>query len=325
MRILLDAVLPVFAIMFSGYLSGIFGIVTKSGSKSLNNYVFYVALPALLFLSTATAPVKQLANWNFAGINLGGILASFMIAVLISKLVFKHDFSTSSLYGMNASYGTTGYMGIPLVIAVFGKEATLPVALATLFHNIPVITIVLLTFEVSRTMANSGSRKNVLAMILDVLKPVLKNPLTIAVVAGIVVAVLELELPTPIQTFAELLAAASGPTALFALGLGLVGQASLIKEFGIKKSEVATIVVLKLLFQPLITIVLMMFVFEVDKLWGIIAVLMSALPVGAGVYVFAQKYEKFEKQTSIAILVSMVISIFTVTGLLICFSWLITP
>ncbi|MFJ7737282.1 AEC family transporter [Lysinibacillus sp. NPDC097287] len=320
MKILLDAVLPVFAIMFCGYLSGIFGIVTKSGSKSLNNYVFYVALPALLFLTTATAPVKHLANWSFISINLGGILASFIIAMIISKFVFKNDFSTSSLYGMNASYGTTGYMGIPLAIAAFGQEAALPAALATLIHNIPVITIVLLSFEVSRTMKNSESGKHVFEIAWDVLKPVLKNPLTISVVAGIVIAILEFELPTPIQTFAQLLSDASGPTALFALGLGLVGQVGFIKEFGMKKSEIAIIVALKLLIQPLITILLMMFVFEVDILWGIIAVLMSALPVGAGVFVFAQKYEKLEKQTSIGILVSMVISIFTVSSLLIYFS-----
>lgn len=320
MTIIFDAVLPVFAIMLCGYLSGVLGIVNKSGSKSLNNYVFYVALPALLFLSTATTPIKYLANWSFISINLGGILASFVIAIMISKFVYKNSLSTSSLYGMNATYGTTGYMGIPLAIAVFGQEAALPAALATLIHNIPVITFVLLTFEASRTMRNLGSSQKILEIAWDVLKPVLKNPLTISVVAGIIVAILELKLPTSIQNFAELLADASGPTALFALGLGLVGQTSFIKELDVKKSEVVIIVVLKLLIQPLITIGLMMFVFEVDKLWGSITVLMSALPVGAGVFVFAQKYERLEKQTSIAIVISMVISIFTVSGLLVYLS-----
>lgn len=320
MKIIFDAVLPVFAIMFCGYLSGVFGIVNNTGSKSLNNYVFYVALPALLFLSIATTPIKYLANWSFISINLGGILASFVIAIIISRFVYKNSFSTSSLYGMNASYGTTGYMGIPLAIAAFGQEAALPAALATLIHNIPVITLVLLTFEVSRTMKNLGLGKQIIEIAWDVLKPVLKNPLTISVVAGIVVAMLELKLPTSIQNFAQLLAGASGPTALFALGLGLVGQTKVIKEFEVKKSEVAVIVSLKLLLQPVITLGLMMFVFEVNMLWGSIAVLMSALPVGAGVFVFAQKYEKLEQQTSIAILVSMVISIFTVSSLLVYLS-----
>ncbi|MEG0258863.1 MAG: AEC family transporter [Lysinibacillus sp.] len=325
MKLLLDAVLPILAIMLCGYFSGVVGLVSKSGSKSLNNYVFYVALPALLFLTTATAPVQQLANWRFVSINLGGIFASFILAIIIAKVVYKHNFSTASLYGMNASYGTTGYMGIPLVIAAFGPEAALPAALATLIHNIPVITMVLLLFEVSRTMEHSRVGENIFNMIWNILKPVIKNPLTLSVVAGIIVAILELNLPTSIQTFAQLLADASGPTALFALGLGLVGQAGLIKEFGIKKSEIATIVALKLVFQPFITILLILFVFEIDKLWGMIAILMSALPVGAGVYVFAQKYERLEKQTSIAILISMFLSIFTTSILLLYFGEQITP
>ncbi|MFL0584816.1 AEC family transporter [Solibacillus silvestris] len=59
---------------------------------------------------------------NFA-INLGGILASFIIVIILSRLIFKQDLSSASLYGMNTSYGTTGYMGVPLVIAAFGNEA----------------------------------------------------------------------------------------------------------------------------------------------------------------------------------------------------------
>ncbi|MFM1651807.1 AEC family transporter [Brevibacillus sp. B_LB10_24] len=319
MMILLDVVLPVFAIMLCGYLAGTFGIVSKSGSKSLNNYVFFVALPALLFLSTATAPVEQLTNWGFIGINLGGIMISFIVAILIGKIIFKQDFPSSSIYGMNVSYGTTGYMGIPLVITAFGEKAALPAALATLLHNIPVITIVLLTFETSRMMANREG-KNIPKIIRGILKPVITNPLTISVIAGIVVAVLHINLPHSVKTFSKLLADASGPTALFALGLSLVGQTRRIKQSGVHTSEIATIVVLKLLFQPVMTGLFMIYVFQIDTLWGIVSVVMSALPVGAGVYVFAQKYGKLIKETSVAILISMFISVLTVSSLLIFFS-----
>ncbi|MFS0646594.1 AEC family transporter [Siminovitchia sp. 179-K 8D1 HS] len=318
MNILLDVILPVFGIMLCGYLAGKFGIVSISGSKSLNNYVFYVALPALLFLSTATAPVEQLANWGFVGINLGGIFISYILAVFIGKVIFKQDLPSSSIYGMNVSYGTTGYMGIPLVIAAFGEKAALPAALATLIHNIPVITIVLLAIEFSKMAANREG-KNASKMLWGIFKPVIMSPLTISVTAGIMSAALNIKLPDFVKTFSKLLADASGPTALFALGLALVGQIHLIKQSKINKSEIATIVILKLFFQPVITCLLMIYVFQIDQLWGIVSVLMSALPVGAGVYVFAQKYEKLVKQTSIAILISMFLSVVTVSGLLIFF------
>ena len=312
---ILNIVLPIFAIIIIGYIAGITGIVPKSGAKSLNNFVFYIALPALLFQSTATAPLEQLMNWSFIAVNLGSIFASFIIAILLSKLVFKRSTQTLTIYGMNASYGTTGYMGIPLVIAAFGSDAALPAALATLIHNIPIITIVLIVCESVQVMDHKEKR-HFLKMISKILKPVLTSPLTLSVILGIIVATFEIPLPKAIVTFSELLSSASGATALFAIGLGLVGQFSFMNSGTLNIAEVGVIVFLKLLFQPLITFVLMMYVFEIEPLWAIVSLIMSALPVGAGVYVFAQKYEKLTTQTLMAIFISMILSAITLSLIL---------
>lgn len=317
---ILNVVLPIFAIILCGYIAGSTDIVPKAGAKTLNNYVFYVALPALLFLSTATSPIEQLMNWQFLFINLGGILASFLIAILISKFVFKNNITSSAIYGMNASYGTTGYMGIPLVIAAFGSEAALPAALATLIHNIPVITIVLLICESAAVINNSQERKNKLDTLWMIIKPVISSPLTISVIAGITIAILDINLPVSVLTFADLLAGASGSTALFAIGLGLVGQSYLIKELNSYKLEVGIIVFLKLFIQPAVTFILIMYVFNVEPLWAVVSLIMSALPVGAGVFIFSQKYEKLMKQTLTAILISIFISVITLSIILVFIS-----
>lgn len=317
---ILNVVLPIFAIILCGYIAGSTDIVPKAGAKTLNNYVFYVALPALLFLSTATSPIEQLMNWQFLFINLGGILASFLIAVLISKLVFKNNITSSAIYGMNTSYGTTGYMGIPLVIAAFGSEAALPAALATLIHNIPVITIVLLICESAAVINNSQERKNKLTTLWMIIKPVISSPLTISVIAGVTIAILDINLPVSVLTFADLLAGASGSTALFAIGLGLVGQSYLIKELRSNKLEVGIIVFLKLFIQPAVTFVLIMYVFDVEPLWAVVSLIMSALPVGAGVFIFSQKYEQLMKQTLTAILISIFISVITLSIILVFIS-----
>ena len=309
---IINVVLPIFAIIGIGYIAGATGIVPKDGVKTLNNFVFYIALPALLFQSTATAPIEQLMNWEFIAINLGGILASFLVAFVLSRLIFKRPIQSSTLYGMNASYGTTGYMGIPLVIAAFGSEAALPAALATLIHNIPIIALVLIVCE-SLLVVENEEKRGLVSTFSMIIKPVLTSPLTISVIMGIVVAVTGIPLPTAILTLSELLASASGATALFAIGLGLVGQLALTKGEEFNITEVGFIVGLKLLFQPLITFILMMFVFDVEPLWAIISLIMSALPVGAGVFVFAQKYEKMTSQTLTAILISIFISVITLS------------
>ncbi|WP_102693067.1 AEC family transporter [Rummeliibacillus pycnus] len=315
MIIIVNVILPIFAIIAVGYIAGSSGMVPKSGAKTLNNFVFYIALPALLFKATAAAPIEQLVNWQFIAINLGGILASFILAVLISKWVFKKDISSASLYGMNTSYGTTGYMGIPLVIAAFGSEAALPAALATLIHNIPVISIVLLVCE-SALVINNNKQEKKLNILWQIIKPVVTSPLTISVIAGIIVAIAKIPLPTAVWTFSDLLANASGSTALFAIGLGLVGQMTLIKESEFNKIEIGVIVSLKLIFQPFITFILFMYVFDIEPLWAVVSLIMSALPVGAGVFVFAQKYEKMMNQTLMAILVSIFISVISLSIIL---------
>lgn len=206
-------------------------------------------------------------------------------------------------------------MGIPIVIAAFGSDAALPAALATLIHNIPVITIVLLICESALVINNNrGSKLNTL---WPIIKPVITSPLTISVIAGGIVAFAGIPLPTAVITFTDLLANASGSTALFAIGLGLVGQYALIKESNFNKTEVGLIVALKLVFQPMVTFVLLKYVFEVEPLWATISLIMSALPVGAGVFVFAQKYEKMMNQTLTAILVSIILSVITLSLILV--------
>lgn len=313
--IILNIVLPIFAIISIGYIAGVTGIVPKNGTKSLNNFVFYIALPALLFQSTANAPLEQLMNWSFIAINLGGIFSSFIIAIVLSKFVFKRSIQTFTIYGMNASYGTTGYMGIPLVIAAFGSDAALPAALATLIHNIPIITLVLVICDSVQVFSHK-EKQHFFKTISKILKPVITSPLTLSVILGVIVAILEIPLSKAILTFSELLANASGATALFAIGLGLVGQFSFMKNNTPNIAEVGVIIFLKLFFQPLITFVLMMYVFEIEPLWAIVSLTMSALPVGAGVFVFAQKYEKLTSSTLMATFISMILSSITLSLIL---------
>ena len=308
MSILLNAALPVFAIIITGYIAGRSGLISNAGAKTLNDYVFYIALPAMLFLSTATAPRERLTEWGFLGINLGGIAASFLGAFLVARFVFKKQSNESTILGMAASYGNTGYLGVPLVIALYGNEAVLPAALATLLHNIPVIAAVLLTLESS---GESKPENNRLIAALKACKPLTKNPLMLSVAAGLLISAFDVPLPAAAGEFARLLSNAAGPTALFAIGLSLVGQARFLRGPGIRKAEITLLICLKLLVQPLIALLLAIYVFEADKVWVYVSVLISAMPVGANVYIFASKYSLYKEHTIIAILVSTILCILT--------------
>ncbi|HZH60183.1 MAG TPA: AEC family transporter [Metabacillus sp.] len=316
MQIIIDIILPIFAIIFCGYIAGRIGVVSASGSKTLNSYVFYIALPALLFYAVANAPISQLTNWNFLFANLIGILSSFFLTILFMHIFLKKRSAVLSIYGMNASYGTTGYMGLPLLIAAFGNEAALPAALATLIHNVPVIATVIVTFEWVRAKENKNE-KGLFYFLQDVLKPVLFHPITLSVLLGIVFSLFNITLPKSIDIFASFLSDAAGPTALFAIGLGLTNQKELLKWSSLVNREVNFLIFMKLVFQPVVTTFLVFFVFELEPMWALASILMSALPIGAGVFVFAQKYEKITHETSTGIVLSLLISVLTISVLFI--------
>ncbi|GIN23093.1 AEC family transporter [Siminovitchia fordii] len=316
MQIIFDIILPIFTVILCGYIAGRTGIVSASGSKTLNSYVFYITLPALLFYAVSNAPISQLTNWNFLFANLIGILSSFFLTIIFIRIFLKKKSAVLSIYGMNASYGTTGYMGLPLLIAAFGSKAALPAALATLIHNIPVIATVIITFEWERAKENRNE-KGIFYFLQDVIKPVLLHPITLSVLLGIVFSLLSITLPASIDIFARFLSDAAGPTALFAIGLGITNQKELLKWSSLVNKEVHFLIFMKLVFQPVITTLLVFFVFKLESMWALTTILMSALPIGAGVFVFAQKYEKIIQETSIGIILSLLISVPTVSVLFI--------
>jgi malonate transporter and related proteins len=298
---LFQIVLPVFLIIAIGYLAGSKGIVDVGGAKTLNNFVFYIALPALLFKATATAPLENLLNGAYISVIVGGIATCFILAYIISRWVFKKEKSAAAIYSMGASYGTTGYMGIPLVIAAFGEKAALPASIATLLHNIPVIFLVLILC--------GESDRGFLALI----KPIIKNPLTLAVFAGLLFSFTEIQLPTSIFIFTDLLANASGATALFAIGLGLVNKSLKQKQERYVKFDVSVQLLVKLILHPLVTYALFTFIFDIDPLLEKVALIMAALPVGAGVYVFAQQFKREEDLTLKSIFLSILISVISIS------------
>jgi hypothetical protein len=58
-------VLPVFGIILAGYLCGRFGLLGEASSEALNRFVYFLALPALFFISTARVGVADVLNWRF--------------------------------------------------------------------------------------------------------------------------------------------------------------------------------------------------------------------------------------------------------------------
>lgn len=309
MEPILNIVLPVFAIVSAGYLCGVRGILGEDSSVALNSFVYWVALPAMLFRAMANVDLERVFNPEFFIGFLGAIVVIGAISVLAACLLFRRNLAEAAIHAMNGVYGNSGYMGIPLALTAFGQAAALPAIVATVINTALVVAVAVFLIEFGTK--GGGNKLRVLG---NVLSAMARNPMLIAPALGLCWAASGLALPVPVDTFTGILGAAAGPCALFAIGLFMVG-----KPRSEGRAEVGVMTLTKLAVQPLVTALMVLVILPVDPLWAKVAILMAALPTGAGSFVLAQAYGIYVLRTSSMILTSTVLSVATISVFFILF------
>ncbi len=309
MQAIVNVAFPVFAIMACGWVCGRFGLLGEASSEALNRFVYYVALPPLLFLSTARVPVAEVLNFAFLIAYGGGAILTFVLAMAVVRFTFPDRLACLSLHGLSSIYGNTGYMGIPLLLTAFGQAGMPPAIVTAIINGSIVIGVatVLVELDIGR-----GSGKGLPELARHVVAAVLKSPLVLSPFAGIALSLAGIKLPAAIDSFCTLVGAAASPCALFAIGLFLVG-----KPIAGDLKEVSWLCVLKLLVQPAITYWLAFHMLAMDPVWSKSAVILAALPIGTTLFVVAQKYGIYVRRATAGILVSTVLSVLTVSTLLV--------
>ena len=323
MEIVLNVVTPVFGIIVSGWIAGRVGLLGRDGSTALNQFVYWFSLPAVLFLSLAAAPMEDIFNAPFLMAFMSGLVSAYIIALVSGWVLYRRRERQSaeaaedgtpdgtagqkaSMMALNASFSNTGYMGIPLFIALVGSSHLAPVIVATVIMSAVMVAVAIIMLE-----ALGASHETPLVMIRGIGRALVTNPLIVSSVAGLLAAYFQIPVAEPIQRFGDILGAAAGPCALFAIGLFLAGQ-RLTDGLG----DALWISSLKLILQPLITWLLIDAFFPMDPYWRAAAIVLAALPTGGLTFVMASRYNVSVGDTSAAILISTLISIVTLSVIL---------
>jgi predicted permease len=304
MEAIVDVVLPVFAIMLSGYLAGRAGLLGPASSAALNGFVYYVALPALFFGSMAQVDLAVAFNWPFIGAFFGGLAVTYVVALAVARVVFPNSFGGLSLNALSAVFSNTGYMGIPLLVTAFGEAGLLPAVIATVSTGAVVLGFAIALLEFDRS--SGAAWKSLASAGLGVVK----SPLVVAATLGLLYSASGLPLPRAIINFTGIVGAAAGPCALFAMGLFMVGK-SMTASF----KEVGWVCLLKLLLMPAVTYLIAFHFVVLDPLWAKAVVITAALPTGALVFVIAQRYELYVQRATSIIMLSTLISVVTLSVL----------
>jgi len=304
---IINIVGPAFGIILIGFFAGRFDFLGKDAAAALNRFVFYFALPPALFVVTARAPVGLIFNWPFAVVFTGAALITLLVAVILGRLWFGHQFESLTIVGLSAAFGNVFTMGLPLLLTAFGPDGALPAIVASLINTFVFIAGGVATLELAR--AKHGSRLRVLARSFIT---VFRNPLVISPLLGMVMAAFAVPLPKAVGNLLDLMAAPVAPITLFCLGLSLTGR-----TVQGNWHEILWLAGLKNLLNPLLACLLVTYVVALDPLWSKAVILLAAMPIGTNPYIIAQQYDVQVQTVSSAVIVSTALSVVTVSGLMI--------
>jgi predicted permease len=307
-------VLPIFALIFSGWLARRVGVLGAAATTELNRFVVFLALPALLFDVTAQVHWSEIWKPGFIGAFGLSSLAVFAVTVLLRR-AGGHPLSDAAVDGLNAGYPNTGFMGFPVALLAFGPEALAPTTVAAILTvcGVFAVAIVLIEIGLRREARGAGRDRPGVPVWLAAGRSLIRNPLLVSPALGALIPIAGLTLPASVESFLKLLGGAASPCALVALGLFLAQK----RRPGAAQPRAAALLVgLKLVGQPALAYALGRYLFDLPPLLLHVAVLMAALPTGTGPFMLAEFYRREADLTSTVVLVSTILSILTVSGYL---------
>lgn len=298
---ILLALAPVFFVMALGYGAGRFGVVDNRQVDGLNALVMDFALPASIFVATASAPRDE----TLAQAPLFAILAGIMLAVYLGWYAFariRGGAADASLQALTIAFPNLAGVGLPITAAVLGPSGTVPVAIGLAAGSLIVSPLTLVLVEMST--AKQGAAGSSSALILRALGRALLKPIVLAPALGIALSLSEIELGRVADACLQLIGDASAGVALFLTGLILSAQAFRPDWKVIGATAVGDIV------RPLLTAAVV-FTLPVPIETAKVAVLLAAVPSGFFGILFAVSYRLDSATAGSMVIASTVFSAVT--------------
>ena len=311
MLIALFVVAPVIAVIAMGYGAAWCGVFSEDNVATLNRFVFTLAAPALLFRNVALTDFPDDLSIGLWVSYYAPMLAIMALGFFIGRLFFPARAPAEYvLLGFGACFSNTVMLGIPIILTAFGPGAGLPLFLILAFHGLLVFTAALTCLE-----AATNPQMRLKDMPPKLAHAMRDQAVVMALAAGVAWNFTGLGLAAPIDRFLELVGAAAIPVALIAVG----GRLAFI-AVGNNLPVALFVGVFKLALMPVGVYLTAHYLFGLPPLFVATITLLSAMPSGVFTAVFAAQYKVAEAEASSMIVVTTVLSAFTISLWLTFFS-----
>jgi len=291
--VLLDRIAVLFTLMALGFLLGKTQILTKEGNKTLSKLVLFIAFPGVILGSVLTGDMGVTIS-NAIQFLLMAFLVfaiSFTVAIIIVRLL-GGDKSNRGLYILMSVFSNCAFMGLPVVITIFGAPGIYYVAL----FSIPFTTLV---FSVGILLI-AGRKKGEGGLVAKFNPKVLLNPTLIAAILSIPIAISGVRPPNFITESLVLIGYLATPGGMFVIGASLayVPVKTLFSEWRIIPVSLIRLVVI-----PVVTWLILRQILSNELMLGVLVVL-SAMPVAATASTLSIEYDGNEQLASSGVFLS---------------------
>lgn len=288
----INQVLILFIIMFIGAISKRTGIITKEIQNSISAILMKIALPAMVIASSGIERADEVLP-NMLQIFV--ITVASYIFIIIGTTMFTkimgYESARSNVFISLVVFANVGFMGYPVVRAFFGE-------MGVFYASIPNLVFSVLQWTYGVLLFNSNKR-------LDLKK--LLNPGTISSFIAVFLFLLNMRLPSPLQSALNLIGQTAAPMSMLLIG-ALIGEISITKLFAEK--SIYLLCAVRLVLVPTVT-ALALKALGTNSIVTSICTLMAAMPSGATVAIFANEFDSEELFASIGVFMTSFLSVFS--------------
>ncbi|MGB3369631.1 MAG: AEC family transporter [Rhodococcus sp. (in: high G+C Gram-positive bacteria)] len=275
----LEGFTVIFIVIALGYVLARFQVLGEHGQFVLSRLVFFVATPALLFVTLAQSDLAVILSPVLV---VAGVTALVVGAIYfaIAKFVLKRAVPEATVGGLASSYVNAANLGIPIAVFVLGDaNFVAPLLLFQILIYSPLALTIL-------DLSTMGKKASIRAIVVTPFK----NPIVLAGAAGLLLSITGIELPESIMQPFDLIGGAAVPGALLAFGLSLFG-ARVLQKGTSPRRDVILASTLKMVLQPILGFAMALAMgLDGHELFAITVI--SALPTAQNVFVFASRYNR---------------------------------
>ncbi len=297
MLVAAEQVAILYLIAAVGVIADKTGVYTEDVAKKCTDLLFYVITPAKILesfftLSYSTEVLKGLA------IAVGAGLALHAVAAVLSAPLFRmENKDKAAVCKYAAMYGNCGYMGLPLVDAVVGKEGVF-------YCSAVIISFQIFTFTHGVWLMTRG--KEGVKSGIDI-KKIILNPGVLPVFIGLPLFILKVSMPHFILSPVSMIASMNSPLAMLIFGT-YISRTDFRSIFS--NARIFEAAFFKLIIMPLLMIACQKLT-GIGGALGMTLLITSAAPSANNTILFAAKYERDTSLASQAVAVISFISIVT--------------